>query len=191
MDEQKLAEALRNQEPEAVQELVRAYGDRLLRSAFLLCGSETDAEDLVQETFLQAIRSARRFRARSTLYTWLHAILLNLSRHYHRERKRMIYDGEAGEGEVAESGESPMRLDIESSAVSLEEALRRLSGPHREVLVLRFYEGLKIGEIAERLGLSKGTVKSRLHYALAEMQKLLPKEMNLFGVSGTNEIETR
>src|SRR5215469_7516780 len=91
MDERKLVAALKNQEPEAVQELVRAYGDRLLRSAFLLCGSETDAEDLVQETFLQAIRSTRRFGARSTLYTWLHAILLNLSRHYHRERKRLVY----------------------------------------------------------------------------------------------------
>src|SRR6516165_6035602 len=108
MDGQELAEALRNQETEAVQELVRGYGDRLLRSAFLLCGSETDAEDLVQETFLQAIRSARRFRARSTLYTWLHAILLNLSRHYHRERKRLVYDDEAAEREVAASGELPL-----------------------------------------------------------------------------------
>ena len=191
MDEQKLAEALRNQEPEAVQEMVRAYGDRLLRSAFLLCGNETDAEDLVQETFVQAIRSAHRFRARSTLYTWLHAILLNLSRHYHRERRRLVYDEEAGEREVVESAESPIGSDLEVSTRSLEEALRRLSGPHREVLVLRFYEELKIGEIAARLGLSKGTVKSRLHYALAETQKLLPKEMNLFGGSGTNEIETR
>jgi RNA polymerase sigma-70 factor (ECF subfamily) len=191
MDEQKVAEALRNQEPEAVQELVRAYGDRLLRSAFLLCGSETDAEDLVQETFLQAIRSAQRFGARSTLYTWLHAILLNLSRHYHRERKRLVYDDEAAEREVVPSEGPPLRSDMEVSAGSLEEALRRLSGPHREVLVLRFYEELKISEIAERLGLSKGTVKSRLHYALAEMQKLLPREMNLFGASGTNEIETR
>ena len=191
MDEQKLAEALRNQEPEAVQELVRAYGDRLLRSAFLLCGSESDAEDLVQETFLQAIRSAHRFGARSTLYTWLHAILLNLSRHHHRERKRLVYDDEAAEREVVDSGELPLGSDLEVSAGSLEEALGRISGPHREVLALRFYEELKIDEIAERLGLSKGTVKSRLHYALAEMQKLLPKEMNLFGASGTNEIETR
>jgi RNA polymerase sigma factor (sigma-70 family) len=103
----------------------------------------------------------------------------------------LVYDEEAGEREVVESAESPIGSDLEVSTRSLEEALRRLSGPHREVLVLRFYEELKIGEIAARLGLSKGTVKSRLHYALAETQKLLPKEMNLFGGSGTNEIETR
>jgi RNA polymerase sigma-70 factor (ECF subfamily) len=191
MDEQKLAEALRNQKPEAVQELVRAYGDRLLRSAFLLCGSETDAEDLVQETFLQAIRGVHRFGGRSTFYTWLHAILLNLSRHYHRERKRLVYDDGVAEGAVVDLGESPLSSDLEVSKGSLDEALGRLSGPHREVLELRYYEELKISDIAERLGVSKGTVKSRLHYALAEMQKLLPKEMNLFGASGTNEIETQ
>ncbi len=191
MDEQKLAAALRNQEPEAAQELVRAYGDRLLRSAFLLCGSETDAEDLVQETFLQAIRSAHRFRSHSTLYTWLHAILLNLSRRYHRERKRLVYDDAITEREMVEPGDLGLETDLQAGSSSLEKALRHLSAAHREVLVLRFYEELKIGEIAARLGLSKGTVKSRLHYALAEMQKHLPKEMNLFGTSGTKNIETR
>jgi len=55
------------------------------------------------------------------------------------------------------------------------------------VLVLRFFEGMKIHEIASELGVSRGTVKSRLHYALAEMQRLLPGEMNLFSAEGTNQ----
>jgi RNA polymerase sigma-70 factor (ECF subfamily) len=191
MEERRLVTALKHQEPNAVQELVRAYGDRLLLSAFLLCGNETEAEDIAQETFLQAIRSAHRFRSHSTVYTWLHAILLNVSRHSHRERKRLVYDQSAGSREAVDTGEAPFSGDLRAGAVSVEHALSQLSNRHREVLVLRFYEELKIGEIALRLGVSKGTVKSRLHYALGQMQKLLPKEMNLFGGPGTNEMETR
>jgi RNA polymerase sigma-70 factor (ECF subfamily) len=70
---------------------------------------------------------------------------------------------------------------------ALAEALRSLSGCHREVLILRFYEDMKIHEIAARLGISKGTVKSRLHYAIAQMQRRLPSELNLFGACGTEE----
>jgi RNA polymerase sigma-70 factor (ECF subfamily) len=70
---------------------------------------------------------------------------------------------------------------------ALAEALSGLSGPHREVLILRFYEDMKIHEIAAHLGISKGTVKSRLHYAIAEMQRRLPDELNLFGACGTEE----
>jgi len=61
MDAEKLVAALRAGEPAALQELVESFGDRLLRSATLLCGNETDAQDLVQDTFVQAARSARRF----------------------------------------------------------------------------------------------------------------------------------
>ncbi len=56
------------------QELIESYGDRLLRSACLLCGDETEAQDLVQETFVQALKSAHRFRGDSAVYTWLHGI---------------------------------------------------------------------------------------------------------------------
>ena len=52
---------------------------------------------------------------------------------------------------------------------------------------MRFYEDMKIHEIAAHLGISKGTVKSRLHYAIAEMQRQLPGELNLFGACGTEE----
>jgi hypothetical protein len=71
---EQFAAALKGQDPEAVEELVNSYGDRLLRSAFLLCGNETEAQDIVQDTFLQAIRSVHRFQGRSTIYTWLHAM---------------------------------------------------------------------------------------------------------------------
>ena len=60
----------------------------------------------------------------------------------------------------------------------------------RSVLILRFYEDMKIHEIAAHLGISSGTVKSRLHYAIAEMQRRLPAELNLFGACGTEKKAT-
>ena len=80
MDEEQLVQGLRSQELGAAQELVASHGDRLFRFACLLCGDQAEAQDLVQETLLQAVRSAPRFRGCSTVYTWLHGILLNLTR---------------------------------------------------------------------------------------------------------------
>ena len=172
-----------------MREWLSRDGDRLLRSAFLLCGSEADAQDLVQETFLQALRSMARFRGQSTVYTWLHGILLNVSRHYHRDRKRMVLDEAVLDQTTAPVSESPLAIDVELTGLGLARALAQLSAPHREVLILRFYEDMKIHEMARHLGISNGTVKSRLHYAIGRMQELLPGEMNLFGASGTERTE--
>ncbi len=152
-------------------------------------GNETEAQDLVQETFLEAIRSIHRFQGRSTIYTWLHAILLNLTRRSRRHRQRLVYDEELINGEISPANENPNSLDTGTAASALGNALNRLSDAHREVIVLRYYEELKIHEIATSLDISVGTVKSRLHYAIEEMQKLLPGEMNLFGVRDTKEIQ--
>lgn len=190
MDEYRVVAALKDQDPGAVQELVAAYGNRLLRSACLLSGNPGEAPDLVQETLLQAFCSASRFEGRSSVYTWLHAILLNQTRHYHRKRHRIIYDEELARQEMPLSDEPPSQLDIATSSSALMETLRRLSEPHREVLVLRYFENMKVHEVAAQLEISAGTVKSRLHYALAEMRKLMPDEMNLFGPTGTEEKET-
>jgi RNA polymerase sigma-70 factor (ECF subfamily) len=191
VNEDQVITALKGRDPRAVQELVNIYGDRLLRSAFTLCGNEADAQDLVQDTFLQAIRSVHRFRGRSTLYTWLHAILLNLTRHYHRDRRRIVYDNELTGREVCLPDENPCQSDTETASSAVMEALRNLSCAHREVIILRYYEHMKIHEIAAHLGISKGTVKSRLHYAIGEMHKLLPDELNLFGACGTEEMRQR
>jgi len=189
MERDRFVAALRGEDPEAARALVDTCGDRLFRSAFLLCGNEADAKDLVQETFLKAARSVGRFRGQSSVYTWLHGILLNLTRHYHRDRKRVVFDPNVPENEPAEPPPQFCSSDTQSASASLQEALKRLSDAHREVLVLRYYENLKIREIAGRLEVSEGTVKSRLHYALEELQRLLPAEMNLFGPEGTDVVK--
>ncbi len=178
------------QDPEALEALVESCGDRLFRSAFLLCGNETDAEDLVQGTFLQGLRSFHRFRNQSSIYTWLHSILLNLVRHYHRTRHRLVYDGDAAKTEPALLEEAQSGLDLELTSAALLDAMARLSAPHREVLVLRYYEDLPIREMAVQLRVSEGTVKSRLHYAILELQKHFPMHLNLFGALGTKEMKT-
>lgn len=187
MDEALLVAALKRHDSTAIEALIETYGDRLLRSATLLCGNETTAQDLVQDAFVAAIQSIHRFRAQSSLYTWLHSILLNLTRHQHRESQRLVYDNEMAAQEVSACEEPLNTLDLEKAAAELRLAMLQLSDSHREVLVLRFYEHMKIHEMARHLGVSKGTVKSRLHYAIQEMEKLLPAEMNLFGASGTKE----
>ena len=189
MNDEQLVAVLKAQDPAAVQELLDLHGSRLLRSAYLLCGNETEAQDFVQETFLQAIRSVHRFQGRSAVYTWLHAILLNVVRQAHRDNARLVYDNDLLNREVA--AETPSHLDAETASSALRLALQQLSAPHREVIVLRYYENMKIHEMAKHLGVSKGTVKSRLHYAIQELQKFLPGELNLFGASDTERMQKR
>jgi len=187
VDEEQLVSALRMQDPDGMGRLVDAVGNRLLRSACLLCGNASEALDMVQETFLQALKSAHRFRGESGVYSWLHGILLNLTRHYHRERGRILYNdpGVVGPEPAALEDGAPMEADFDTASTGLEQALRRLPQTLREILVLRFYEEMKLDEIAAHLGIPRGTVKSRLHYALKEMRKLVPNELNLFGTRGT------
>jgi RNA polymerase sigma factor (sigma-70 family) len=185
--DESLVAALKAGDAASLDALVETYGTRLLRSATLLCGNETDAQDLVQDTFVEAVRSVHRFRGGSRLYTWLHSILLNLTRHHWRDNRRLVYDNALAAQEVSAAEERPEAQDLDAASAALARALRQLSESHREVLILRYYEHMKIPEIATHLGLSPGTVKSRMHYAILEMKKILPPEMNLFGPDGTKE----
>jgi RNA polymerase sigma-70 factor (ECF subfamily) len=173
-----------------LQELIDSHGDRLLRSACLLCGNETEAQDLVQETYVQALKSAHRFRGDSAVYTWLHGILLNLCRRHLRKQKRLVFEEERVLKETIQPSLAD-EMDRDFCATGLARAVQKLSPEHREVIVLRYYEELKIEEIARQTGVSKGTVKSRLHYAVRCLEQLIPGEMNLFVSGGTHNQETR
>jgi len=173
-----------------LQELIDSHGVRLLRSACLLCGNETEAQDLVQETFVQAVKSADRFRGDSAVYTWLYGILLNLCRRHLRRQKRLVFDEERVLKEVYQRGPAD-ELDRDFCATGLALAMRKLSPEHREVIVLRYYDNLKIAEIARQTRVSTGTVKSRLHYAVRRLEQLVPGEMNLFASGDTHNQESQ
>ncbi|HVU15880.1 MAG TPA: RNA polymerase sigma factor [Candidatus Didemnitutus sp.] len=168
-----------------LREWIDAYGERLLRSAYLLCGDRAEAEDLVQDTFLAAFESRQSFRRESTVYTWLHGILLNLSRKYWRRRRRLVLDNESVQNRAGDQFVAPAG-DREYRSGQLLRALQALSPEHREVIVLRYYEDCRLQEIAAQTGASLGTVKSRLHYAVRALEKRLPGEMNLFATEGTH-----
>ncbi len=176
--------------PLDLQELIDSHGNRLLRSACLLCGNETEAQDLVQETYVQALKSAHRFRGDSAVYTWLHGILLNLCRRHFRKQKRLVFEEERVLKETIQPSLAE-EIDRDFCATGLALAIQKLSPEHREVIVLRYYEDLKIEEIARQTGVSKGTVKSRLHYAVRCLEQLIPGEMNLFVCGGTHIQESR
>ena len=178
MTDSQIVYALKAGDHSGADGLLELYGQRLLRSAYLLCGNEADAQDLVQQTLLQAIRSIHGFGGVSTLYTWLHGILLNVTRHYHRRHQRVKFTCTFPTSRLLCPPDSAyLKFDADSS--ELMAAVQQLSHRHREVVVLRFFEGLKLEQIAEQMGLSTGTIKAHLHNALKRLRKLLPDSLNL------------
>jgi len=181
MNDPDISAALKQGKASAIDEIIRVYGDRLLRSAFLLCGNRTDAQDLVQDTLVQVIESIKRFRGESTLYTWMHGILLNLSRRYYRQHGRLEYNNDLPEQtESPGAVEQAEPLDLEKASSAMRKALQALSVPHREIVILRYFETMEIEDIARQLNISKGTVKSRLYYATQCLRTLMPDSLNLF-----------
>ena len=121
----------------------------VFRLAFRMTGSEVDAEDMAQETFLKAWKQIDRFDSRATFGTWLHRICVNCALDHIRARKRkqdVQFDPTV---QVASDGPSPERM-AESSQVSaiLRAALDELTAMERSAFVLRHYEGLGIKEIS-------------------------------------------
>jgi RNA polymerase sigma-70 factor, ECF subfamily len=185
MNESDLVGRIRDGDTTAWSAVVDAYAERLYRSACFLCGNPTDAEDLAQETFLQAARSLGRFRGESELYTWLHGILLNVVRHARRKAGRLQYTDTLDDEETTPANQG-QQLDAEAASAALLAALQKLTPEHREAVVLRYYEQVPVEEISRRTGVGAGTVKSRLHYARQQLSSLLPPELNPFGRSVTH-----
>ena len=158
-----------------------AYADALHNLARYLTGSETDAEDLVQETYARALRAAHQFTPGTNLKAWLFRILRNtfLSL-YRRQRHNPTVGGldTVNPDVPGVASESWMLGDIELDrlrkvvAQELEAALMTLSDDARTVILLDL-EGLKETEVAEVLGCAVGTVKSRLARARAALRQRL------------------
>jgi RNA polymerase sigma-70 factor (ECF subfamily) len=163
----------------AFETLVRRYSERAFRAAYRVVRDQQAAEEVLQEALIKAYRALPRFEARSSFYTWLYRITVNLALDRRRRGKRepTVEWDDAIAHEV-----DPRGLVSATVSVDPEVELRRheirdlvaagiqtLPDGQREVLLLREVDGLSYEEIAETMQISKGTVMSRLHYARKKM----------------------
>src|SRR6186997_1479900 len=162
--DQDLVSRAKQGDKDAFTTLVMRHGDRLYAVAFRVLRDTTRAEDAVQQTFLTAWRELRRLRDDDRLEAWLHQLLVNACyaelRHTRRWQPGLRVMTDLETGPASEDAQAIVALRDE-----LERAFRRLSGEQRAVLAMHHYLGLSGEEIAETLGISAGTVRSRLHYA--------------------------
>lgn len=170
MNDNAIVEALKQGKPEGGRELVRQYGDRLVRSAFLLCHNEADAQELAQDTLAQAAKCIHRYRGDAGFYTWMHGILLNLNRSFHRKKALMKWTYRFPTAQLSLSPDALYEA-VDKELSPLAQALRMLPDRYREILILHFYEGMNQEEIGKHLRIPGSTVRTRLGRALRRLRK--------------------
>lgn len=171
-----LARRAQKGEESAFHELVDRYANELFKLAFSLTGAVDGAEDVLQETFLGAFQGLDSFEGRSSVKTWLIRILVKQAAKYHRYRRirktestNNFFPQDSGSESSARDFE--IRMDIKTM-------IKTLSPEHREVIVLRELEGFSYEEMAEILGVPRGTVESRLFRARQELKKRFKDDLS-------------
>jgi len=162
---------------DAFRELVERHSRAVFRLAYHMTGKEEDAEDVVQETFLNAWRWIGRFEARAGFGTWLHRIAVNCSMDALRRRQKHPGAAEGWETALAEAASpeaGPDRLAMSAEASGrVSAALGELSPFERAAFVLRHYEGLRIEEIAARMGRGVEGTKQAVFRAVQKLRRTL------------------
>jgi len=163
-----------------IAEATHEHFARIHRAALVLSGNPWDADDLAQETFLILTRQSGRFEGRSSVYTWLYGVLLNLDRRQrrrygmHRRKLRVLWGAQATEPTTGPGADAVS--EVREWKNSLWARVAQLPDGQRQSLVLRFSEGLRYEEIAEILECPLGTVKSRIFHGLASLRRILDEE---------------
>jgi RNA polymerase sigma-70 factor (ECF subfamily) len=168
----------------AFDRLILKYRERVYGIIYNLTANREDAADLTQEAFIKAFQSIHRFSGQSSFFTWLYRIAVNSTlSHLRKARLRLFFSldqldsEEPVAKEVIEALTDKTGADRDTYVRELQEklndALQKLSTNHRTVVTLFEIDGLSHHEIAEVMGCSVGTVRSRLHYAKQLLQSEL------------------
>ena len=178
-------DALLEGNPDEFEKLVRQESARLFRIIARLIGDDSEAESIMQETYLQAFQRLHTFRRESKFTTWLYAIGINLARAQRRKLSRTVPLGDQdieqmqptfSRGMYREQPESwdPQKIALKNERKSLvHEAIDKLPSDYRTVLLLRDIEEHSTDDVALMLEISSGAVRVRLHRARQALKKLL------------------
>lgn len=156
----------------ATRELLERFHRPLYGTLLRLTRNPADAEELFQETFLRALHAGSRFDASRRFKPWIFAIAVNLA----RDRARRARHRATPELRPAEELPEKTEQRTENRWIlhaDLERALDQLPEHHREVIELRYFEGMEEPEIAKAASIPRGTVKSRLHHAMRKMRDIM------------------
>ncbi|MDQ7780588.1 MAG: RNA polymerase sigma factor [Planctomycetota bacterium] len=170
--DQELIAAANTGDRAALEALYFRYRQWVYGLAHRFCGNTHDASDVLQETFFYLLGKFPGFELRCQLKTFLFPVVRNLSRTAIAKRSKVALD----DGSKLDSRPAPAEETRDADMEGLLDLLAALPEEHRDVLLLRFADGLSLQEIATSLAIPLGTVKSRLHSALAKLRTPLPRE---------------
>lgn len=168
-------------------ELVRRYYRQAYNLAYRLTGNAADAEDLVQDAFLRAYRFFDRYDRSMPFMNWFSRIMINLYIDEYRRHKRLktvsldeplqTEDGEEGATlDIPDPGLSPLEIALDQEYVdAINEGLQHLAPDFRTAVILADIQGHSYEEIAEMMGTSIGTVRSRIHRGRKQLRDYLMK----------------
>jgi len=174
VNDKELVDKLRNREPAAVVELCNAYFDRIYRLVLNQVDGDRDvAQDIAQETFLAAFKSAHRFRGQSKVYTWLYSIANRKVADFYRRRKREgKHRADPLENQVSEA-ETDGTVESEETSKSIQQALSCLPLHYKQVLLLKYVEEMPVAEICQVMDRSSKSVEGLLTRARRELRSEL------------------
>src|ERR1700758_2693093 len=170
---------------EAFDALVTRYRTRVFAMIYNMVHNEQDAWDLAQDSFVKAWKSIRRFQGKSSFYTWLYRIVMNVTIDWTRKRQVKGTGAEFDDAiELKEIDPASKtvpkpdalpseRMERKEVRAQIDRAIAQLSPEHRAVILMKEIEDMQYHEIAEALDCSIGTVMSRLFYARKKLQNLL------------------
>ena len=170
---------------EAFDQLVTRYRTRVFAMIYNMVHNEQDAWDLAQDSFLKAWKSINRFQGKSSFYTWIYRIVMNVTIDWLRKKQVkgtgaefddaiQLKEIDPASRTVPKADALPhQRMEQNEIRARIDAAIAQLSPEHRAVILMKETEDMQYHEIAEALGCSIGTVMSRLFYARKKLQNLL------------------
>jgi RNA polymerase sigma-70 factor (ECF subfamily) len=182
-EDQQLVARAQAGEPSAFDELVVKYSPRLYGLVYNMTSNHEDTNDLLQDVFAKAYKAIRGFQGKSTFYTWIHSIAVNMTLNFLKKRSRRFHlslddvdstiQNDKEFLEVTASNSPVREADLSELQKRLNEAMMKLSDEHRAVVTMFHIQGMPHAEISKILRVSEGTVRSRLFYANRQLQNYL------------------